>query len=536
MNRITKLLRSGLCLMLALCLMLGISATVLAADIPTAEEAVESAVNYCTNGQKLVDKIVDMVIDGEYASMFKGSSTSSAIKSVAISKIKEKLDDNENLMKKIGFEPTDANKDLVAEEIYYAACVYYDEMNRSGGTRESANKLSLIELIRFILVETEGHTNTTAKKLAEVYHDLNEIYNADGEAAAIAHAESVLANMEVEPDPTEPKPTEPAPTEPKPTEPAPTEPEPTEPEEPTEPAADVTRLAGSGRCETAIKVADAMKEALGLEAFDCIIVANGDNFADALAGSYLATQKNAPILLYRESALEINLTYILENLSDDGIVYLLGGTAAIPEFAETGLADAGINAKRLSGKTRYDTNLAILEEAGLKSQQEILVCTGSNFADSLSASATGLPILLVNNGSGELTASQLTFLEAQNGCTFTIIGGTSAVSAELEAQFETYGNVTRLAGSTREATSIEVANTYFKAPECVVLAYSRNFPDGLCGGPLAYALGAPLVLTNAGQETVATEYCAEHAISSAYALGGTGVLSDASISTILSLD
>ena len=61
-----------------------------------------------------------------------------------------------------------------------------------------------------------------------------------------------------------------------------------------------TRVAGENRFETAFVTADKMKEVMGVEKFDTIIVASGLNFADALSGSYLATQKRAPILLVYE--------------------------------------------------------------------------------------------------------------------------------------------------------------------------------------------------------------------------------------------
>ena len=187
-----RTLRSGLSVLLVLCMLLTTPVSVLAAGQTTAEGIVAEAVDLCGDSQKIVDMIVDMVIDGEYASIFKGSNTSSAIKSIAISKIVEKLDANENLMKQIGFEPTDANKDLIANEIYSVACIYYDEMNRSGGTRDSANKLSVIDLIRFILKEAQGYTNNAAQETAECYHEVNRLYKTQGEAAALEYAESFL--------------------------------------------------------------------------------------------------------------------------------------------------------------------------------------------------------------------------------------------------------------------------------------------------------------------------------------------------------
>ena len=95
-----------------------------------------------------------------------------------------------------------------------------------------------------------------------------------------------------------------------------------------------------------------------------------------------------------------------------------------------------------------------------------------------------------------------------------------------------YGSVTRLSGKNREATSVLVAKTYFERPDHVLLAYSRNFPDGLCGGPLAYALGAPLVLTNAGAESAAAEYVTESGIYAGLVLGGSAALSDQTVATI----
>lgn len=294
------------------------------------------------------------------------------------------------------------------------------------------------------------------------------------------------------------------------------------------------RLAGSGRCETAIEVADMMKKALNVAQFETIILASGENFADALAGSYLAAERTAPILLYRGSAVALNQAYIQENLVKGGTVYLLGGTSAIPSDVEDGLKSAGIQVKRLFGNTRYDTNLEILKEVGIPANQEILITTGTSFADSLSASATGLPILMVNNKTGQLSNEQIAFLSSLKNCSFTIIGGTSAVSEALEQELTQYGTVKRLSGTNREATSVLVAETYFQNPGRVVLAYSKNFPDGLCGGPLAYVLNAPMILTKSGQESIAADYIAENPLVAGYILGGTAALSNETVENIFS--
>ena len=94
------------------------------------------------------------------------------------------------------------------------------------------------------------------------------------------------------------------------------------PELPEEPVEDTSifRIAGDNRFETAFMVANQMKENLGVEKFNAIIVASGTNFADALSGSYLAAVKQAPILLsYNEEFNDRAKNYIRENLADGGI-------------------------------------------------------------------------------------------------------------------------------------------------------------------------------------------------------------------------
>ena len=291
----------------------------------------------------------------------------------------------------------------------------------------------------------------------------------------------------------------------------------------------VKRIYGDGRVETAIEAAEALKAALKVDSFDTIILANGDKFADALAGSYLATVKDAPILLHRDIGAgdELNEAYILANLTKGGTVYVLGGTIAIPEETIAGLVEAGIKVTRLQGEDRFMTNLAILEEAGV-SNEEILIATGWEFADCLSASAAGKPILMVNTNKNVLSEAHVAFLTKHAANNFTIVGGPVAVSEELEAAIDEIvtGEIVRLAGSTREETSVLVAERFFEAPEFVVLAFSRNFPDGLCGGPLAYAMKAPLLLVNQGKEDAAADYIAENAIKAGYIMGGPAVVAE----------
>ena len=289
----------------------------------------------------------------------------------------------------------------------------------------------------------------------------------------------------------------------------------------------VYRIFGDNRYQTSYKIADALKTQLGIDKFQTVIIASGENFPDALAGSYLAEKKDAPILMINQKNAGNLTEYIKKNVKIGGRVYVLGGINAVPQKWLSDLGD--YNLCRLEGENRYETNLMILDEAGV-GNQEILVCTGKTFADSLSASATGMPILLVNNKT--LSASQQLFLSAHAGNKFYIIGGTSAISDQMEAQIKKYGQTERIAGDNRYETSVKIAGKFFPGAKESILAYAKNYPDGLCGGPLAMSKNAPLILTATGKQDTAKAYMKAKGIGSGMVLGGDILISDDAVKEI----
>ena len=307
--------------------------------------------------------------------------------------------------------------------------------------------------------------------------------------------------------------------------------DPSEPEDPSEPSepgeTELLRLAGSNRITTSLLTADQLKAEMGVDKFDAVVLASGLNFPDALSGSYLAAVKNAPILLTAKGfEAEVN-AYITENLAEGGTVYVLGGEAAVPEALLQGLTGV----QRVAGANRFETNLEILKTAGVNGS-DILVCTAMNFPDSLSAAAAQKPILLVGD---KLTAEQEAFLKLLGDKNYYIIGGTGAVSKAVEHALQNYGGTNRLAGNNRYDTSVLIAKTFFGNAEKVVLAYGMNYPDGLCGGALAAAMNGPVILVQDGFIDQASAYIRDKGIAEGYILGGTGLISDASIREIWEL-
>ena len=294
------------------------------------------------------------------------------------------------------------------------------------------------------------------------------------------------------------------------------------------------RLYGQNRFETSIEVAETLKKTLGVEKFKSIIVADGMNFADALAGTYLAKVKEAPILTVGadDTSQGDVIKYIKKSLAAKGKIYILGGSGAVEKEFESSLKKLGYTVKRLEGPTRFETNLAILKEAGV-SKEDILVCSGFGFADSLSASAVGKPILLVDS---TLSEKQKEYLKTLKSEKYYLIGGTGVVGEGIAREIRNggFGTVERVAGSNRFSTSVAVAKKFFSsgAVKRVVLAYAMNFPDGLSGGPLAMSIGAPLLLVTSEDTADAREYFEDFGAEKTITLGGPALISDMANLTI----
>lgn len=289
----------------------------------------------------------------------------------------------------------------------------------------------------------------------------------------------------------------------------------------------VVRASGNNRYETAVDVADSLKESLNINKFDNIIVANGENYADALAGSYLAKVKNAPILVVNQHTEAFVKNYITKNISNNGTVYILGGEGVISKNFANSLSEYKV--KRLGGNNRFETNINILKECNVKSE-DILICSAWSFADSLSASAVGKPILLVDTNLNSLQIEYLNKLSSDN---YYLIGGYSAVSSNVLNQLSTYGDTTRVSGSNRYETAKAVAEQFFpNGSDSIVIASGNDFPDGLTGGPLAMAKSAPLFLINEYNTISAEKYIKDYDCSSLTIVGGAGAVSNEILSKI----
>lgn len=92
-----------------------------------------------------------------------------------------------------------------------------------------------------------------------------------------------------------------------------------------------------------------------------VLLATGENFADALAAGPLAYRGEHPILLTPKSGLPAAVpTFLRDSLTDH--VVILGGTAAVSTAVENSVKGLGITTQRWQGADRFATAIDIAEE------------------------------------------------------------------------------------------------------------------------------------------------------------------------------
>ena len=297
----------------------------------------------------------------------------------------------------------------------------------------------------------------------------------------------------------------------------------------------VKRIAGDDRYHTSLRVGRELKKVMKVKDFNAVVVANGDNYADALSGAYLAKVKNAPLILVNENNMEQAKKFIYDHLHKrvrklqaKSQVYLLGGEKVVPEAMRTELEEY-FDIKRIAGSDRFETNLKILKEANVRSG-DLLVCSGVGYADSLAASASGKPIMLVDD---MLSDEQKKLIKSLDRGNITIIGGYKSVNSNIENACKSLTPTIRIYGEDRYKTSLAIAKHFFKNSKSAVFAYGDNFPDGLCGGVLAEKMNAPLLLINENNYDFAKQYVRENTMNKFVVLGGNRMIPNRTINYIV---
>jgi len=257
----------------------------------------------------------------------------------------------------------------------------------------------------------------------------------------------------------------------------------------------IQRLSGDNRYETSVEVSEK-----NFKSADTVVLASGQNIADALVASSYADIEEAPILLANKNSISDEVLDEIERLKADKVV-IVGGQSSISSSVESRLKKEDIKVTRISGSDRFDTSDKLSQEVSRlskKSSQAILV-NGYKNIDALSVSSLAtkeeLPILL--NGRNALNMSVKNRLKQMNVNKVYIIGGNNSISSDVEKELKRMQiSVVRLSGTDRYETSANIAKYAYKDFDEAIIASGENPVDALAASTLTGKKEAPILLTN----------------------------------------
>lgn len=257
----------------------------------------------------------------------------------------------------------------------------------------------------------------------------------------------------------------------------------------------IQRLSGDNRYETSVEVSEK-----NFKSVDTVVLASGQNIADALVASSYADIEEAPILLTNKNSISDEVLDEIERLKADKVV-IVGGQSYISSSVESRLKKEDIKVTRISGRDRFDTSDKLSQEVSRlskKSSQAILV-NGYKNIDALSVSSLAtkedLPILL--NGRNTLNMSVKNRLKQMNVKKVYIIGGNNSISSDVEKELNRMQiSVVRLSGTDRYETSANIAKYAYKDFDEAIVASGENPVDALAASTLTGKKEAPILLTN----------------------------------------
>lgn len=310
------------------------------------------------------------------------------------------------------------------------------------------------------------------------------------------------------------------------------------PEVPTNGDISLNTVSGSNRLETAIKISQNLyPNGFPQEKQEkTVILTTGYDFADALsAGPLTGLYDKAPILLTPANGLDEAAKQEIVRLGATKVV-MIGGKVALSQNVEDALKSMNLEVERISGTTRYETNLKILEKLG--NINGLFVAYGGNFPDALSvapiAANKNWGILLVQKDQ----VAPLQSINLQNN-EIVIAGGTGVISNQIQQQLKSYypgSKITRLAGENRYETNLKILKHFQSSLQSskLILTTGKDFPDALAAAPLSIGTNAPLILIGdqleRSMESYLFEYGSKNNIVTVETIGG--VVSNQSSQTV----
>lgn len=292
---------------------------------------------------------------------------------------------------------------------------------------------------------------------------------------------------------------------------------------------DTHRIWGSDRYDTAIEIS----KSGWYDGSEYAVIANGENFPDALSAAPLAKKYNAPILLNSGKNLDIRVENELKRLNVKQI-FIIGGTGVIPSSVEKRLPQINIKTTRLYGQDRYETAVKVAEQLDFKG--ELAVASGENFPDAMSmapiAAQKSMPIILTPMD--KLPSSVANYIKDKNITKTYVVGGNDVVSDDI---FNALPKAERLYGDSRYDTNVAVLNKFQSDLnfDKIYIANGENFPDALAGSALAAKNSTCVLLLSdyIGQTTKYFAFSKFTSVKNTEILGGSGVIADNLVNKVI---
>jgi subtilisin family serine protease len=212
----------------------------------------------------------------------------------------------------------------------------------------------------------------------------------------------------------------------------------------------------------------------------------------------------------------------------------LAGKVATGGMLDTGQAmralKADVTPERLDGADRYATAADVASKFA-PGVALAYVASGQSFPDALAgaalAASQGAPVLLT--ASGSLPAATAAALDRLQPGRIVVLGGTGAVSPDVETRLKQYAPVTRIQGADRYATATAIAQKMMSgvSTDVAYVASGESFPDALAGAALAGSTRQPVLLTGSRSLPLSTKaWLANRRPGRIVVLGGTGAVSN----------
>ena len=276
---------------------------------------------------------------------------------------------------------------------------------------------------------------------------------------------------------------------------------------------EVVRYGGADRYETSLLVAEAVAADAGGR-LDHVVLVSGRHWHDAVVAAGVAGRVGGAVLMTPPDGLRDDAAGFLERVGASEVTVVTTGEwpeTTVSPSVFTALEEAGLTVARLGGDDRYGTGASVARWMVEERSQDVsgkiaIVANGEVFADALVAGPMSarrlIPVLLTR--SDQLHSEVGMFLEDAGIERVVLMGGTAAISAEVQAEIANRGiTVDRMAGATRFETAILTGRfaAELDGEGCfdsgsVGLARARVPFDSFSAAALMARRCAPLVLTD----------------------------------------